>query len=152
MYSVLTDTHQYLKLSSCHSPRITKNLPSSVISRIQSSDNVENDQIFKDTLIEYKAYLMKFGYTEEHIDNIFVPFSVRKKRNQLLFPSTKRNKKKANKNFRKYQMVVDCEHTFPDVRVAFRKFRSIIEDDDELKKVLLKVSSTCKYQRGEQRT
>ena len=35
-------------------------------------------------------------------------------------------------------MVVDHEPTFPDVRVAFRKFRSIIEDDDELKKVFPK--------------
>ena len=35
-------------------------------------------------------------------------------------------------------MVVDYEPTFPDVRVAFRKFRSIIEDDDELKKVFPK--------------
>ena len=30
MYSKLTDTHQYLKPLACHSPHITKNLPSSV--------------------------------------------------------------------------------------------------------------------------
>ena len=35
-------------------------------------------------------------------------------------------------------MVVDYEPTFPDVGVAFRKFRSIIEDGDELKKVFPK--------------
>ena len=32
-------------------------------------------------------------------------------------------------------MVVDYEPTFPDVCVASCKFRSIIEDDDELNKV-----------------
>ena len=63
MWSKPMYTHQYLKQSSCHSPHITKKLPSSVISRIprNCSDNVENNQIFKDTFIEYKAYLMKSG-------------------------------------------------------------------------------------------
>ena len=48
MYSKPTDTHQYLHPTSCHSPHITKNLPSSVISRIRRncSDNAKNDQIF----------------------------------------------------------------------------------------------------------
>ena len=80
MYSQPMGTHQYLHPTSCHSPHITKNLPSSVISRIRRncSDNVKDDQIFKDTLIEYKTYLMKSGYEEEHIDKIFVPFAVRK--------------------------------------------------------------------------
>ena len=35
-------------------------------------------------------------------------------------------------------MVVDYEPTFPDVRVTFHKFRSIIENGDELKKVFSK--------------
>ena len=96
MYSKLTETHQYLQPSSCHSPQITENLPSIVMNRIRRncSDNVENDQIFKDTLIEYKAYLMKSGYKEEHIDSIFVPFSVQKKRSQLLFPLLKEIRKR----------------------------------------------------------
>ena len=61
MYSKSTDTHQYLHPSSCHSPHITKNLPTSVVSRIRRncSDRVENDEIFKNTMVQYKSYLLK---------------------------------------------------------------------------------------------
>ena len=67
MYSKPTYTHQYLHPMSCHCPHITKNMPSSVISRIRRncSDNVKDDKIFKDTLTESEAYLMKSRYEEE---------------------------------------------------------------------------------------
>ena len=70
MYSKDTDTHQYFNPSSCHSPHITKNLPTSVINRIRRncSDRIDDDKIFKDTMIDYKAYLMKSGYEEELVD------------------------------------------------------------------------------------
>ena len=55
---------------------IAKNLPTSVVHRIRRncSDNVKNDQLFKDTLVEYKSYIMKSGYEEEHINSKFVRF------------------------------------------------------------------------------
>ena len=115
--------NQYLHPTSCHSPHITKNLRSSVISRIRRncSDNVKDDQIFKDTLIEYKAYLMKSGYEEEHIDKIFVPFAVRKKRSDLLRPPGERINKERSKQIRKYRMVVDCEPTFRDITYSLQE-------------------------------
>ena len=41
MYSKPTDTHQYPNPNSCHSPHITRNLPSSIVSRVRRncSDN-----------------------------------------------------------------------------------------------------------------
>ena len=69
---------------------------------------------------------MNSGYEEEHIDKIFIPFAVRKKRNDLLRPSGERINKERSKQIRKYRMVVDYEPTFPDIRTAFRKFRSIM--------------------------
>ena len=85
----------------------------------------------KKSLIEYKSYLMKSGYEEEM--KICVPFSVRKKRSDLLRPSEERINKERSKQIRKYRMVVDYEPTFLDIRTAFRKFTSIIEEDEELK-------------------
>ena len=95
------------------------------------SDNVKDDQIFKDTLIEYKAYLMKSGYEEEYIDKIFVT-------SDLLRPSGERINKERSKQIRKYRMVVDYEPTFSDIHTAFRKFRSIMEEDEELKVIFPK--------------
>ena len=74
MYSKDTDTRQYLNPSSFHSLHITKNIPTSVINRIRRncSDRIDDDKIFKDTMIDYKAYLqMKSGYEEELVDEKF---------------------------------------------------------------------------------
>ena len=103
------------------------------------SDNCKDDKKFKETLIEYKAYLMKSGYKEVHIDRKFIPFAVKKKRNKLLRPSIDdNNKKNDHRKIKKYRMVTDYEPTFPDIRVAFRKFKSIPEDDEELKEIFPK--------------
>ena len=67
---------------------------------------------------------MKSEYEEEHIDRIFVPFAVRKKRSDLLRPSGERINKERSKQIRKYRMVVDYEPTFPDIRTAFTEFSS----------------------------
>ena len=70
MYSKSTDMHQYLHPSSCHASHIANNLPTSVITRIRRNcfDRVENDGSFKNTMVKYKCYLLKSGYSEELID------------------------------------------------------------------------------------
>ena len=99
----------------------------------------KDDKIFKETLIEYKAYLMKSGYKEVHIDQKFIPFAVKKKRNKLLRPSTDDNNRKSDhREIKKCKMIIDYEPTFPDIRVAFRKFKSRLEDDEELKEIFPK--------------
>ena len=137
MYSKDTDTHQYLNPSSCHSLHITKNLPTSVINRIRRncSDRIDDDKIFKDTMIDYKAYLMKSGYEEELVDEKFSSHVVTTKRKDLL--GNKKRKKQRNE-ITKYRMVTDYEPTFPDIRKAFRKFKHIIEDDEEFKEIFPK--------------
>ena len=81
MYSKNTDTHQYLHPSSCHSHHIAKNLPMSIINRIRRScsDKVDNDEIFRETMIEYKAYMLKLGYDEELIDDHFLTHAIKTK-------------------------------------------------------------------------
>ena len=137
MYSKDTDTHQYLNPSSCHSPHITKNLPKSVINRIRRNclNRIDDDKIFKDTMIDYKAYLMKSGYEEKLIDEKFSSHVVTTKTKDLL-----RNKKrtKQQNEITKCRMVTDYEPTFLDIRKAFRKFKHIIEDDEELKEIFPK--------------
>ena len=134
MCSKSTDTHQYLHPSSCHSPHITKNLPTSVVSRIRRncSDRVENDEIFKNT--KYKAYLLKFGYDEKLIDKRFINCAVRVKRKDLL----KKRKQKRTNDIEKYRMITDYEPTFPDIWKGFKMFKSIIEEDEELQEVFPK--------------
>ena len=86
-------------------------------------------------MIDYKAYLMKSGYEEELVDEKFSSHVVTTKRKDLL-----RNKKmkKQRNEITKYGMVTNYEPTFPDIRKAFRKFKHIIEDDEELKEVFPK--------------
>ena len=85
-YSKDTDTRQSLHTSSCHSPHIAKTLPRSVINRIRGncSDKVDNDEIFKETMIGYKAYMLKSGYDEELIDDHFITHAIEAKRKGLL--------------------------------------------------------------------
>ena len=105
-----------------------------VINRIRRncSDRIDDDKIFKDTMIDYKAYLMKSGYEEELVDEKFSSHVVTTKRKDLL--RNKKRKKQRNK-ITKYRMVTDYEPTFPDIRKAFRKFKHIIEDDEELNEI-----------------
>ena len=115
MYSKSTDTHQYLHPLSCQSHHITKNLPTSVVSRIRGncSDRVENDEIFKNAIIQYKAYLLKSGYDEELIDKRIISCAVRVKRKDLL----KKRKQKRTNDIEKYRMITDYE---PDIRKGFK--------------------------------
>ena len=136
MYSKDTDTHQYLHPSSCHSPHIAKNLPTSIINRIRRncSNKVDNDEIFKETMIEYKAYMLKSGYDEELIDDRFITHAIKTKRKDLL----QNRKRKKQRKVEKYRMVTNYEPTFPDIRKAFSKFRNIFEEDEELQEVFPK--------------
>ena len=47
------------------------------------SDRIENDKLFKDTLIHYKAYLMKSGYKEADINKKNINFVIKKKRKSI---------------------------------------------------------------------
>ena len=90
------------------------------------SDRIEN-KLFKDTLIHYKAYLMKSGYKEADINKKFINFAIKKKRKSIL--------KKTNKNkpfIQKYRFVTNFAPSFPDIDKGFRKFKRILEDDKEL--------------------
>ena len=68
----------------------------------------------------------------------FRSIAVRKRRSYLLRPSGERISKERLKKKRKYRMVVNYEPIFPDIRTAFRKFRSIMEEDEELKVIFPK--------------
>ena len=67
MFSKKTDTHQNLSPNSCHPNHITKSIPITVAHRCRTncSDRVKDDKLFKDALIQYKAYLLKSGYLEK---------------------------------------------------------------------------------------
>ena len=82
MYSKDTDTHKCLSPKSCHPVHITKNILTTVAyhCRASCSDKIENDVMFKEALIEHKAYLIKSGYDEKNVDTKLINFSVRYKR------------------------------------------------------------------------
>ena len=82
MCSKNTDTHQYLSTKSCHPDHIAENIPRTVVHRCRTnrSDKVEDDSIFKETLVEYKAFLLKSGYPEENSNKKFIDFAIKKKR------------------------------------------------------------------------
>lgn len=137
MYSKDTDTHQYLSPTSCHPEHISRNIPITVVNRcrVNCSDRIKDDKIFKDTLIEYKAYLVKSGYNEEHVNKTFINYAIKKKRKHVLKPECKNKRKKS---IDEYRFITDHEPSFPDINKAFRKFKSIIEEDDKLKEVFPK--------------
>ena len=74
IYSKPTDSHECLNPASCHPPSVTNNNPLRVALRVRRncSDKVEDDEIFKRKLIEYKAHLMHSLYDSKLIDKKFL--------------------------------------------------------------------------------
>ena len=88
-----TDTHQYLSPNSCHPKHVTNNIPTTVVTkcRMNCSDRIENDKLFKGTLIHYKAYLIKSGYKEADINKTFINFAIKRKRKSILKRKIRKN-------------------------------------------------------------
>ena len=82
MYSRDTDTHQYLSSESCHPEQVTRSIPTAIINRCRTncSDRVKESSLFKDTLVQYKDYLLKSGYEEEDIDRKFIDSVIKKEK------------------------------------------------------------------------
>ena len=77
-----------------------KNIPTMVANRHRTncSDKVEDDNIFKETLVEYKAYLLKSGYNEQNVNEKFINLAVKKKDHAYVKIMEKRDNKKLFKN------------------------------------------------------
>ena len=105
MYSKKTDTHQYLSPKSCHPKHIAENIPVMVANRCRAnySDSVKDDQLFKDALIQYEAFLLKSGYDEDLIDKKFINYAIKNKRKNILKRNHERKGRK--KEIRKYRFV-----------------------------------------------
>ena len=126
MYSKDTDTHEYLPPNSCHPKHVTNNILTAIVTRchMKCSDSIENVKLFNDTFIYYKAYLMKSGYKEAVMNKKFINFAIKKKR-----------KSKNKQSLQKYRFVTNFETSFPDIAKGFRKFKRMLEDDEELMEV-----------------
>ena len=77
---------------SCHLVHITENIPATVAycCRANCSDRIKNDMMFKEALIEYKAYLIKYGDDEESVDKKLINFAMRYERKDILENKIKR--------------------------------------------------------------
>ena len=95
MCSKDTHTHQYLSPKSCDPDHIAENIPTTVVHRCRTncSDKIEDDSILKETLVEYKAYLLKSGYPEKNINKKFIDFAIKKKRSKILKNEDKKKRK-----------------------------------------------------------
>ena len=73
-----------------------KNIPTTVANRHRTncSDKVEDDNIFKETLVEYKAYLLKSGYNEQNVNEKFINLAVTKKRSRIHKDNGKKRQQK----------------------------------------------------------
>ena len=85
---------------------------------------MKGDKLFKDALLQYKAYLLISGYSEENIDKKFINFVIHDKKKNIL----KNNNKKKKETMRKYRFVTEFEPSFPDIRKGFQKFEHIVKE------------------------
>ena len=94
MYSKETDTYRYLASNSCHPDHVSENIPTNVVHRCRTncSDKIKDDSLLKDSLVTYKAYLLKSGYPEENIDKKFIKFLL-KAIKERIFYKTRESKK-----------------------------------------------------------
>ena len=84
MYSKDTNAHQYLSPQSCHPIHVMKNIPTTVanLCRTNCFDKVEDDYIFKERLVEYKAYLLIHSFIINSYYTI-IKFKVVVKKDQI---------------------------------------------------------------------
>ena len=131
MYSKKTDTHQYLNPKSCHPENHTKSIPIGVADRIRGncSDNVTNDQTYKDRLLEYKAFLIKSGHQANDIDKAFCERSLIPRRETL----KKKERKKHNNN--KIKFITEYEPSLPNIYNIWRKNSNLLTRNEELKRI-----------------
>ena len=131
IYSKKTDTHQYLNPKSCHPDSHTKNIPIGVADRIRRncSDNIINDQTYKDRLLEYKAYLIKSGHNENDINKAFCERS--------LIPRKETLKKKSRKIYdsNKIKFITEYEPSLPNIYNTWRKHSHLLTRNEELKRI-----------------
>ena len=133
MYPKETNTHRYLAPNSGHPDHVSKNIPTTVVHRcrMNCSDKVKDYSLFKDSLVTYKAYLLKSGHPDENTDQKFIKFALSNKSKNIL--QNKRKQKKSS--VRKYRFITEFEPTFPDIRKGLPKFERIIKEDEVLSKV-----------------
>ena len=128
-YSKPTDTHQYLSPKSCHPRSNIEHIPYGVIHRIRR--NASSNPIFNEQAVRYKAYLMKSGYEEEHIDDQFCKI-LKYKRKTLI----EERKKRKNNNRVKVRFITDYEPAFPSIKKALKEMEPRILENDLLKRML----------------
>ena len=85
IYSVPTDSHEYLNPDSAHPPVVANGYPYVVALRVRRncSDRCQKDELFVRNLIQYKAHLMHSGYSPELIDKKFVKVAKHKRKDVL---------------------------------------------------------------------
>ena len=123
---------------------MANNNPLGVALRVRRncSDRIENDQIFKRKLVEYKAHLMHSGYKSNLIDRKFLKV-VKKKRSKAI----------ANKEVdvkcgsRKYNYVTDLDTGFPNMSTIWSCLPTLHEDP-QCKELFPKKAFRASYRRG----
>ena len=148
IYSKPTDSHEYLNPASAHPPIITENIPYSVALRVRRncSDRIDNDQLFIDNMISYKAHLMHSGYKPECIDKHFVKVAKLKRKDVLTGKCRTRSKSKRE---RKLNYVTAYNPMFPDIGRAIRSIETILQEDEECKKFFPRGAFRVAYKRGD---
>ena len=138
IYSKSTDMHEYLNPNSCHPPAVANNNPLGVALRVRRncSDRIENDQIFKRKLVEYKAHLMHSGYKSNPIDRKF-----------LKVVKEKKSKAIADKEVdlrcasRKYNHVTDFDPGFPNIMSTIWSCLPTLHEDPQCRELSPKMLS-----------
>ena len=131
IYSKPTDWHEYFTPKSSHPPNVVKNIPYSLALRVRRncSDRIDGDTLFKENMINYKAYLLNSGYEARHINRSFIKVA-KMKRNTILRPK----RAMCNQGAKKFNSVMTFDPSFRDIAKAIRKFSNMLSDDEECKK------------------
>ena len=105
---------------------LKKKIPTTVAYHCSAncSDKIKNDVMFKEALIEYKAYLIKSGYDEENVDKKLINFAVGYKRKGIL---ENKIKKKRKSPMKKYCFVTKYGPTFPDIKTGFKNLSTSLK-------------------------
>ena len=146
IYSKATDSHEYLNPNSCHPPSVANSNPLGVALGVRRncSDRIENDQIFKRKLVEYKAHLMHSGYKSNLIDRKFLKV-IKKKRSKSIANREEVDLRCAST---KYNSATDFDPGFPNIMSTIRSCLPMLHEDPQYRELFPQKAFLASYRRG----
>ena len=138
VYSKPTDAHLYLNANSAHPKKQILGIAKGVALRLRRICSLDMD--FKEKSEIYQEYLIRCGHDRKHVKKVF----------EQVASVTRHEARQAKPRKDRNVCVFSAKYNprAPDIRKIFKKHSSILDSDEQAKKVLTKKDILISYKRN----